>query len=101
MHIRCQHVNGHSPAHMGSKKKKPFSGPLYDGYSQPRSKRQKQLVEAGQCRDCGSALGRAVTVCHVLLVEVTKQFFAAHEKAVFVLKGSGNLHVGPDGKVVN
>jgi hypothetical protein len=38
---------------------------------------------------------------HVLLVEVTKQFFAAHEKAVFVLKASGNLHVGPDGKVVN
>ncbi len=38
---------------------------------------------------------------HVLLVEVTKQFFAAHEKAIFVLKGSGNLHVGPDGKVVN
>ncbi len=38
---------------------------------------------------------------HVLLVEVTKEFFAAHEKAVFVLKASGNLHVGPGGEVVN
>jgi hypothetical protein len=37
---------------------------------------------------------------HVLLVEVTKELFAAHEKAVFVLKASGQ-HVGPDGKVVN
>ncbi len=37
---------------------------------------------------------------HVLLVEVTKEFFAAHEKAIFVLKASG-LHVGPDGEVVN
>ncbi len=38
---------------------------------------------------------------HVLLVEFTKAFFAAHKNVVFVLKASGNLHVGPDGKVVN
>jgi hypothetical protein len=36
-----------------------------------------------------------------LLVEVTKEFFAAHKKAVFWLKASGNLHVGPGGEVVN
>jgi hypothetical protein len=218
---------------MGTHKKKLFSGPLYDGYSQPHKKRQKQLVETGLCRDCGDSLGRAKTICdtcankaaaveaerreadkaaerkeavaltrqtrspnlapppslpsltsqlsnicqslggqgqlrpiaidwkeelrtgrirvqllysnpnrrqaeqveaalqewdlthnqpgagrrfslhqrwyknftakecegHVLLVEVTKQFFAAHEKAVFVLKASG-LHVGPDGKAL-
>ncbi len=53
----------HSPAHMGTKKKKPFRGPLTDSYSRPRSKRQKQLVEAGQCRECGNPLGRAVTIC--------------------------------------
>jgi hypothetical protein len=38
---------------------------------------------------------------HVLLVEVTKEFFAAHKKTIFLLKASGNLHVGPGGKVVN
>ncbi len=53
----------HSPAHMGTKKKKPFSGHLTDSYSRPHSKRQKQFVEAGLCRECGSPLGRAVTVC--------------------------------------
>jgi hypothetical protein len=226
---------------MGTHRKKLFSGPLFDGYSQPSKKRQKQLVEGSQCRGCGSPLGRAKTICdtcadkdaarlaaaavadkaaerqeaeknspllapselqalpqfatgkqkikgvkerrqlssycklrsnpskqpkldwkeelrtgrirvqllysnpnrrqaeqveaalqqwdlthnqpgagrrfslhqrwsknfaarpcegHVLLVEVTKEFFAAHKNAVFVLKASG-LHVGPDGEVVN
>jgi hypothetical protein len=61
VHIRCQHVNGHSPAHMGTKRQKPFKGPLSEGIGQ--GKRQKLLVAAGQCRDCGSSLGRAVTVC--------------------------------------
>ncbi len=48
---------------MGTKKKKPFSGHLTDSYSRPYSKRQKQLVAAGLCRECGSPVGRAVTVC--------------------------------------
>ncbi len=38
---------------------------------------------------------------HVLLVDITKEFFAAHKKAVFLLRASGNLHVGPGGKVAN
>ncbi len=38
---------------------------------------------------------------HVLLVEVTKEFFAAHKKAVFLLQASGNLRMGPGGEVVN
>jgi hypothetical protein len=38
---------------------------------------------------------------HVLLVEVTNEFFAAHKKAVFLLRASGNLQVGKGGKVVN
>jgi hypothetical protein len=33
-------------------------------------------------------------VCRVTLVEVTKDFFAAHKKAIFLLQASGNLHVG-------
>ncbi len=37
---------------------------------------------------------------HVLLVEVTKAFFAAHKNVVFVLT-LPKLHVGPDGEVVN
>ncbi len=48
---------------MGTKKKKPFNGPLTDRYSQPHSKRQKQLVEGGLCCRCGSPLGRSVTIC--------------------------------------
>ncbi len=48
---------------MGTKRKKAFSGPLTDRYSQPHSIRQKQLVEGGLCRDCGNPLGRAVTIC--------------------------------------
>ncbi len=40
-------------------------------------------------------------VCRVTLVEVTKDFFAAHKNAIFLLQASGNLHVGPGGKVVN
>jgi hypothetical protein len=51
---RCTRCTSHSPAHMGTKRQQPFKGPLTDKYSQPRSKRQKQLVEAGQCRECGS-----------------------------------------------
>ncbi len=42
---------------------------------------------------------------HVLLVEVTSDFFAAHKNGVFVLKGNWQRqreqHVGPDGEVVN
>jgi hypothetical protein len=48
---------------MGTNKKKPFSGPLGDHYHQPKTKRQKQLVEGGKCCVCGSALGRAKTIC--------------------------------------
>jgi hypothetical protein len=67
----------HSPAHMGTKKKKPFRGPLTDRYSQPHSKRQQLLVEAGQCRECGSPLGRAVTICD----QFADAFCAAADKA--------------------
>jgi hypothetical protein len=50
-------------ASMGSKRKTPLSGHLALSNSQPRKKRQAQLVEAGFCRECGSELGRVVTVC--------------------------------------
>ncbi len=49
---------------MGTKRKKAFSGHLALCNGQPRKKRQAQLVEAGKCRNCGSALGRAVTICN-------------------------------------
>ncbi len=51
----------HSPAHMGTKRQQPLKGPLTEGST--ASKKSKQLVAAGKCRECGSALGRAVTVC--------------------------------------
>jgi hypothetical protein len=49
---------------MGTKRKKAFSGHFALSNSQPRKKRQAQLVEAGKCRECGNALGRAKTICN-------------------------------------
>jgi hypothetical protein len=47
---------------MGTHKKKPYSGPLFDGYSQPYKKRQKQLA-AEAARGCSRLLCR---LCHKL-----------------------------------
>jgi hypothetical protein len=46
---------------MGPKRQKPLKGPLTEGNT--ASKKQKQLVAAGLCRECGSPLGRAKTIC--------------------------------------
>ncbi len=37
---------------------------------------------------------------HVLLAEVTQAIFDAHPNAVFVLQGSGKVHVGKGGNVL-
>jgi hypothetical protein len=60
---QLSHSPAHSPAHVGTKRQQPFKGPLTDRYSEPYRKRQHHLVAAGQCRECGNPLGRAVTVC--------------------------------------
>ncbi len=58
---RRDRIVSHSPAHMGPKRQQPFKGPLTEGNT--ASKKSKQLVAAGLCRECGSELGRAKTIC--------------------------------------
>ncbi len=65
-------------------------------HNQPVSDKQRFSLHQRWYKNCSAKACEG----HVLLVEVTKEFFAAHENAIFVLKASG-LHVGPDGEVVN
>jgi hypothetical protein len=91
---------------MGTKRQKPFRGPLTEG--RKASKQQKLLVAAGQCRECGSPLGRAKTICDTCANkaaaveaerrEAEKSAAQANKNVVFVLT-LPKLHVGPDGEV--
>jgi hypothetical protein len=59
-------------------------------------------------KNCGRKLGRAQTICNQCAddacrreEDLTKEFFDEHRNAVFVLRGSVNVHVGKGGKVRN